>query len=249
MANENEEVKYALKQGWLDRSYIDRPYHWRKNRLEAYRYDRLTDIIVNSLISRLADDAVICDYGCGDGRTAYLVRRELVRYGKTCSVVGVDVSEPAIRWAQTMTAQEPGLSFVAGGPERIPPNTMALILREVIEHLPEPDIDKVLDRARELGATVVLTTPSLNSPLGRAHLRHYDSEQLLNTLRRNGFEVLRIDGFGWRPARLYRPLLKLKSTLSLIPLAWRIMNPCWRIVSPASAITLVAVAEPRRPHV
>ncbi|MCK4305183.1 MAG: class I SAM-dependent methyltransferase [Candidatus Eisenbacteria sp.] len=124
-----------------------------------------------------------------------------------------------------------------------------VVMREVIEHLSEDEIDTVLTtiRRRAPSACLLVTTPSTNSPVEAKHFRHYTPESLSLTMERNSFAVTRMLGYAFRPSALFRPLQRAKGILDRLPLLWRLMNVAWRTVPPGVAITLVCMAAPSVP--
>lgn len=243
--------KHAIQQA----QYVS-AYHWDdRKRVEARRYLRMTETLVARVAAMAADKnkraLSLIDFGCGDGRSSFLVWRMLRERGIATRLLGVDITEEAIEWAKTKTAHlaDEGLDFKnvsletvldEAGPHR---QADAVIMREVIEHLREEEIDQVfgLIRARLPECGVVITVPSTNSPVDAKHYRHYTPDHLRRTLERNGFTCGEVSGFGFRPAPLYGLLRWLKAKLNKKPLIWRLMNWMWRPMPPALAITLLAV--------
>jgi hypothetical protein len=121
---------------------------------------------------------------------------------------------------------------------------VVVLMREVIEHLPENDIDEILQYtgAKIPRAKILISVPSVNSPTEEKHFRHYAEHSLRETLRRNGYDPVTVTGFGFRPAAFYWLLKRTKALLNKNPRLWWLMNPLWRAVKPEWAITLVAVA-------
>lgn len=253
-------TEYITRHAIQESQYAD-SYHWNDRKLvERARYARLTEVIADTVertAKRHGRTAVsICDFGCGDGKSTVALKQLLERTGLETEVVGVDVSPKAIEWARLKSAEVMANppTFIVGtitdGLNALTPSknhaALFVVMREVIEHLPEYVIDNVLNETAAFSSTttVLVTTPSTNSPVEPKHLRHYTTATLQQTFERNSFSSPDIRGFGYRPRGLFRPLKRLKATLNGVPLLWRIMNPAWRIVSPNRAITLVAVGEP-----
>ncbi len=237
-------------------------YHWSRNkRVEAERYARMTRLIADLAIEAGhvpgKGRVNVLDFGCGDGRGAFLFWSDLRNRGLDVRLVGVDIAEEAVDWAKRMTADfaDDSLQFCHGtikdglavlGGDGVP---TIVVMREVIEHWPEAEIDRVLSLLRQSRpyCTLLVSVPSTNSPTEKKHFRHYTAERLRETLERNGFETQLVTGFGFRPAPLYRSLRRLKSVLNRIPVFWRLLNPTWRIISPRWAITVLASARPAAP--
>ena len=89
-------------------------------------------------------------------------------------------------------------------------------MREVLEHLPEDEIDRILGafRTRIPKAELVVSVPSNNSPIEKKHFRHYTAETLAQTLERNGYGCAVVTGYGFRPRALFRPLRFAKKILN-----------------------------------
>jgi len=245
--------KHAIQQA----QYVS-AYHWDdRKRVEARRYLRMTETLVAQIAALAANkkqtELSLIDFGCGDGRSSFLVWRMLRERGITARLLGVDITGKAIEWAKTKTGHlaDQGLDFrnvsletllAEAGPDR---NADAVIMREVIEHLQEEEIDQVfgLIRANLPECGVIITVPSTNSPTDAKHYRHYTPQHLRQTLERNGFSCGQVRGFGFRPAALYGPLRWLKAKLNKKPVIWRLMNWMWQPMPPKWAITLVAVGQ------
>ena len=256
MSPEDEAMSYASKQALQETQY-DSAYHWDDTRrVEASRYRRLTAVIGGLIVERanLTQTPVgaICDFGCGDGRGTMQLAEAFAGRHLNPVIVGADLSERAVAWArkQVAAAGARDLRFMSGSIEdalaQLPVTSgsgLYVVMREVVEHLEDRDLDHILQRIRQARpeASVVITTPSTNSPVARKHLRHYTTASLTATHERNGYTATVI-GFGFRPKSLYGPLVYLKSLLNRAPVAWMLMNPAWRTVSPNHAITLIAVA-------
>jgi len=236
------------------------PYHWLgKKRVEAARYFRMTRLIyalVEQENKKAGKDEgwVILDIGCGDGRNSYLLWEFLKAEGRAPHILGLDVSPEAVDWARTMTEEVPGeeLRFEVGDHRRGVEclegyeGPVVVVLREVIEHLPEEEIDRIFQDLRLLPeCRLLVSVPSTNSPLEEKHFRHYEKANLKETFERNGFYCSWLKGFGYRPASLYRLLRKAKGKLNRWPVFWRLMNPLWRVTRPEKALTLVSVGEPK----
>jgi SAM-dependent methyltransferase len=201
-------------------------YHWSADkRVEYQRYVRMTRMLAD-LIAGVSDvaargGATILDFGCGDGRGSFLLWQDLRDRGLMVHLVGIDIAAEAIRWAERKTAglTDGSLRFLAGTledglavlDER--ELTPIVVMRELIEHLPDDEIDRLLSRLRQYrpDCTLLVTVPSSNSPVEEKHFRHYT------------------------PSRL-------KIILNNAPVFWRLMNACWNMVPPRWAITLVALA-------
>jgi hypothetical protein len=172
-------------------------------------------------------------------------------------VWGFDVSERAVTWAreQTRGKADSSLQFHLGDVSdmlRDLPATAVrafVVMREVIEHLPEEEIDRVLGllRTQLPGTDLVISVPSTNSPTDAKHFRPYTPDSLVQTLRRNGYDCGQVIGYGFRPKYTFKLLKTLKGHLNRSRLFWWILNPAWRRVRPAWEITLAVRAWPDSP--
>ena len=248
---------YADKQR-IQAAQYQAAYHWDARKpVEHHRYEQMTQMLVGEITGRMREPAVrVLDFGCGDGRSTYGVWSALRQAGHACRVIGVDVSHEAIEWARERTreAADETLEFSTGKVEdglarlEAADGQPFVVMREVIEHLPEEDIDHAFQAiaTRLPSVTLVVSVPSSNSPVEEKHFRHYDAESLRATFERNPFACEPVAGFGFRPRALYRPLRKLKSRLNRTRGLWRGFNWLWRPVRPSLAMTLVATGTPRR---
>jgi SAM-dependent methyltransferase len=248
---------YSAKQK-IQNSQYKEPYHWlSQRRVESFRYRKLTRLIVKLIreidtVNR-SQKVSICDFGCGDGRSTYLIWDFLNNDEIKSNIVGVDISADAIAWARKMTRDlnTTGLEFIVGDIKTAlvrlqkTAGPVVIIMREVIEHLEDTEIDKLFSQIKDIAETghLIVTTPSVNSPVEEKHFRHYRVQTLNNTLTRNGFKVNKILGFGFRPRLLYSPLINLKRIFNRMPVVWRMMNPVWKVVPADLAITLVCQSE------
>ncbi|MFZ5776646.1 MAG: class I SAM-dependent methyltransferase [Bacillota bacterium] len=108
----------------------------------------------------------LLDVGCGDGRLFTLVEHIPV-------LVGVDVSARALAFA---SAFNPGAVFVHGTVDDVEGTFDAITLIEVIEHIPDdgiPHLVQSLDRRLKEQGVVIVSVPTINSPLSPKHYRHY----------------------------------------------------------------------------
>ena len=170
------------------------PYHWLKNPYSLNPRNRFWDIarikIFISLLSPLKNKKVL-DVGCGDGRTAF----ELIKQG--AEVYGIDISKKAINYAKT---------FVPEGKFSVQDITKtnfkneefdAIILSEVIEHIPPTDLKLCLIECYGIlkrEGILVLSTPSIKIPLTREHFKHYSKAELEEILGKY-FQIKKIFGF------------------------------------------------------
>ncbi len=120
--------------------------------------------------------ASLLDIGCGDGRFLREVRRRFARP----RLLGIDVSENAVRWARALN---PGLEFQTLDllERRLDEQFDAVTLLEVVEHVsPErlPDVLRAAAAHLRPGGRLVLTTPHTNMRLDPRHFQHFDRARL-----------------------------------------------------------------------
>lgn len=253
---EERELDQKLR---LQEAEYDRPVHWQLGRADDLRYQRLSRLLARKMMGLLRSEnarkARIIDVGCGDGAGSFQLWKALRSGGFDIVLEGHDYSERAIDWAREMTAPltDDTLRFFVGPAEeaRYDPEDdriVIVLLREVIEHLTEEQIDDSLRVLRDHfdNPYLLLTTPSVNSPVETKHLRHYTARTLRETLERNHYEAIEINGFGFRPKALFAPLVWLKSRLNTRRLFWRLTLPLWRSYPPELAMTLYGVGSPHR---
>ena len=240
----------------IQESQYKTAYHWNENkRVETRRYHKLTELISKSISSRIlpCSECTVIDIGCGDGRSTYYLHKSLVNNGHPTNIIGCDISKRAIELAlhEVESRGEPiDINFICGSACDVingiskDTNNIFIVMREVIEHLQEEQIDEILHcvRSRFKHPIIILTTPTTNSPVEEKHFRHYTVTTLSNTIKRSGYQVSDIIGFGFRPRILYSFLKKLKHRLNSSMFHW-IMNPCWHVVPARMAITLVIIGE------
>ncbi|MDP1743517.1 MAG: class I SAM-dependent methyltransferase [Candidatus Amesbacteria bacterium] len=139
----------------------------------------------------------ILDYGCGVGTIDFYLA------SKGCSVLGVEMSKKAID-ACNASSEAIGVSTLAKFDsinKKISRTFDIVICSEVIEHVPK-DMNLLIKLSKNLkkGGDLVVTTPSVNSPLYRlglanefdkrvGHLRRYNSEDLANQIKSIGFKI------------------------------------------------------------
>ena len=158
------------------------PYHYLGLQSEMYR-----TVIHAHYLGKLQaalrligplDGFDVLDFGCGDGRLCFEMN------GRCKSLLGVDYSEAAIRFAR---AFNPEVSFQATpiekmlGEERFDLITMI----DVLEHIPIPEILELRCHLRRLlrpNGRLLVTVPSKNLPLSAKHYQHFDAQSLVNAL-------------------------------------------------------------------
>jgi len=122
------------------------------------------------VLARLERAKDVLDYGCGDG---WYAARFVVAGLRTC---GVDKSARAIGFASRIVPE--GRFEVADGSAIPFPDSSfdAVTCIQVFEHMTEEAIAAALrEIARVLrpGGKLIVSVPSTNRPMSKAHLRHY----------------------------------------------------------------------------
>jgi len=235
------------------------PTHWQLGRVDDLRYRRLSLLLARKMTKILRDvgsaKVRVIDVGCGDGAGTYQLWEALRAAGFDVVVDGHDYSERAIAWSREKTAPlaDETLRFTVGPAEETTYDpedgrTVIVLLREVIEHLTEEQIDAALTVLRNHFANpyLFLTTPSVNSPVEPKHLRHYTADTVRRTLERNEFSTIEVNGFGFRPKLLFRPLVWLKTKLNRRTGLWRLTAPLWRAYPPGLSMTIYGIATTSR---
>lgn len=174
-------------------------------------------------------DAVV-EIGCGSGNL-------LVRMAERAqSVMGVDLSEEAIQFAQQLCAGFHNVSFQINpiAKMKLPDHCYTkAICQEVIEHLLPDEIEQLISKTYQAlrpGGEFLITTPNYRSlwPLieyvmdtfnlsppmrGHMHLTKFHMKKLEGCLRTFKFEIVAAGGFnalapwvGFLPERLVRKL-------------------------------------------
>jgi 2-polyprenyl-3-methyl-5-hydroxy-6-metoxy-1,4-benzoquinol methylase len=132
-------------------------------------------------IQTLSFDSLL-DVGCGDGRLLWEVRQRF----PDKDLVGIDVSEQAIRFARAMS---PNVEYVCGDvsdPAILAKEFDVITLIEVLEHIPPDRIQpfiRGLHKRLKANGVLVATVPSRNVKVTRKHYQHFDRESLAETLK------------------------------------------------------------------
>ncbi len=165
----------------------------------------------------------VVDVGCAAG----LLAEELAETGLT--VVGVE-PEAYLRedFERRMRSRGLDARVVSGTVERLPfadGEVQAAILTEVLEHVEDPATAlRELNRVHAPGGVLCLSVPTsfterLFSRLhprylsNATHLRIFEREQLVELIRRSGFEVIAIQGRNFAPSVswIFHALLRSES--------------------------------------
>lgn len=143
---------------------------------------------IKELVESYSPKSVL-DVGCGDGRLLGMLSEKIPRR------VGIDLSERAIRFAK---AFHPEIEFrVTKGADL--QETFDLVLAmEVLEHVPDDQISAFLNGLFEhvnAGGHVILSVPTIASPVQTKHYRHYEMTLLRSQLHKAGvsMEISRVE--------------------------------------------------------
>jgi SAM-dependent methyltransferase len=152
----------------------------------------LREIELALLRPRLDSRARLLDAGCGTG--GFL--RFLLDRGAVGSAAGVDLSPEAIELARERVPEaDLAVASVTGLPFADEAFDAA-VLNDVLQHLPEEDVDRALGELRRVvrpgAAVAVRTGGGLRERRERHDWRVYDRRKLRNELERHGFAVERV---------------------------------------------------------
>jgi len=132
-------------------------YHelWRnKHQAMVFRH-----LIARSLIDY---DSRVLDIGCGDG----LLMKKLVDLG--CSVMGVDISQEAVKKCEQKNLQVKKLNFAAEPLPFADNQFDYALLLDVLEHLYDPL--PVISEAGRVARKIIISVPNFNSLPARLHV-------------------------------------------------------------------------------
>ena len=137
---------------------------------------------IKNLIENLSPKSVL-DVGCGDGRLLGMLSEKIPRR------IGIDLSERAIGFAK---AFHPEIEFrVANAADLYETFDLALAM-EVLEHVPDEQISGFLRGLFErvnAGGHVILSVPTMVSPVQTKHYRHYEIALLTSQLQEAGITM------------------------------------------------------------
>jgi len=173
----------------LQESQYSFPYHYipelRPGKFSGIRYWSWSHRYLGGIqlvLDLLAkeDFTSLVDVGCGDGRFL----REVAQNHADKQLLGVDVSEQAIRYAR---AFNPAIEFVA---QDVTENALArqfdvATLIEVMEHIPPGKLDtfvRAVARCLRKSGRLVVTVPHQNKLLIKKHYQHFTAKNLLAAL-------------------------------------------------------------------
>jgi 2-polyprenyl-3-methyl-5-hydroxy-6-metoxy-1,4-benzoquinol methylase len=201
---------------------IGRFWDWQSQFPETYFTYQFGDRIVRQLHRHLVGCQAVLDLGCGTG----FLLPHLARVAK--SVTGADVSPDSVARANEFTTQLPNVEGAFLVDELIKRDVRfdAVLVVEVVEHLPDDDLHQLLLTARQLtkeGGVAVFTTPNeedlraslIYCPQSDVtfhrwqHVRSWSASSLSEHVSRYGYEVSEAYATDFR----LRPLLTPKGMM------------------------------------
>jgi 2-polyprenyl-3-methyl-5-hydroxy-6-metoxy-1,4-benzoquinol methylase len=156
------------------------------------------------------------EIGCGTGESlAYFSQAFQIE-----KALGIDLAEEAVRLARERYGNDRRLSFQAGDFAQLSARWPLIICMDVLEHL-EKD-EEALVKIKELLETngllflFVPGGPMRSDDAVFGHFRRYTRSQIRGVLQASGFEILRIDAYGYPLLHWARMLFtrSVRSTLS-----------------------------------
>jgi SAM-dependent methyltransferase len=176
-----------------------RDFYARRTRLRwllrfdvRYRCRRLHDVL-----SRLGIDTEwrsVLDVGFGSGHL-------LKSFPTTCSLVGADISESAVRGARQSNAygEWAGAHFALADerdPDRLPPGKFDIIVSShTLEHVPDDAAVLAALRARLVsGGVLCVFVPVEETGYNPDHVREYSVDSIRERIASCGFDVLYAEG-------------------------------------------------------
>jgi SAM-dependent methyltransferase len=200
-------------------------YHWIQCDRNARSYNPPLEARYKVVIDKLGETKRALDVGCGDGYLMNLLRLRCEE------AVGIEFDEAGIELAAAKLAEYPNCNVIRASCYEMPfagQSFDAVLLADVIEHLPEPDkCLKEIGRVLTPDGALFLTTPKWRADRmwDKHHVKEYTPEDLRNLLLLY-FSDVRLSFFwpmrwsklystkvGWRLIRLfaryaYNPFLR-----------------------------------------
>ncbi len=248
-ANMNDNPLFGLQEMFYEFPYhylarIDDGKSFRLHRELTWGLDYMTYVsFIAELIGRNHPESLL-DVGCGDGRLIHMIKSLVPR------ISGVDLSERAIAFAR---AFNPDVDFLCGDVAQVSEKYAWVTLVEVMEHIPDhqmPEFVRNIARLVQDDGLLLISVPTVNTPLNKKHYRHYNLPLLKDTLSTH-FEI---QNYWW----LYRlgileklihsvvcnSLYVLNSTLLLASI-WRMHKSLTYHADASTGLHLVCLAKLR----
>ena len=128
----------------------------------------------------------ILDIGCGDGKLIYEICRDKTLQNNIKTLIGIDNNGRAIAFAKIFNHNNKAKFLIKDIFNFEHDPFTLVILTEVVEHIPDKEMSKLLDEIFSLvaeGKYLIISVPSINIPLQPKHYRHYDIDSLKKLLK------------------------------------------------------------------
>ncbi len=123
----------------------------------------------------------LLDVGCGDGRLLAELRARF----PDRTLVGIDRSEAAIRFAQAFCPDVEWVCGDFGDPLMLPQQFDVVSVIETLEHIPPEGLEAFVDglqRSLLPDGRLIVTVPTPNVPVPRKHYQHFSADSLRRIL-------------------------------------------------------------------
>lgn len=171
---------------WLPRKHPDGSFVLGQTLSWGLEYLTYMDYLATQICD--ADPASVLDVGCGDGRLLDLLTEKNPAIKNRYT--GIDPSERAIQFARALNGHD---RFHCSTGAEITEQFSAVLLVEVLEHVPDEAVDTFLSKAKSWlapGGTLWISVPSNNTPVIAKHYRHYSVALAEETLNSNGLGIV-----------------------------------------------------------
>ncbi|MGH9062555.1 MAG: class I SAM-dependent methyltransferase [Acidimicrobiales bacterium] len=192
-----------------------------------------SEVLIRGRLPNLAGKRVL-DVGCGQGGIGYMLRQ--CPGGLDAHLTGIELYEPYLDFVRRFHVYD---DLIAGD---VTDTSVDLALArfdvvlacEILEHIPRPAADRLLDRIEELAIDMVIVStpngPDLRPPIDGVDSEAHVSVWRVSDFRNRGYEVR---GIG---SRIHRSARQNRLTM----VAWHSLTPI-AIKFPLIAGTIVAV--------
>lgn len=164
------ESRYQLPYNWFGQTWSR---SWRQKNGLWLLAKELTGIL---------NDKIVLDAGCGDGWYTARMSKE------SSNVYGKDLSERAIKFAQTINPLPQFTQGSLAGMEYKDKSFDVIFSFQVIEHIPPEQLPEVVDELYRIlkdDGKLLVTVPSINRKMSRAHFQHFSTETLVDVFSRH----------------------------------------------------------------